>query len=774
MKTLSANNQANIAATFHGADVLVEMTGISKQWSTKTRTSYETRIVDISTIRQAVDPLGGVAEMSDFTVTLQAETPTQFIQDNDVDNETVDVYLQYGSEDKITLVKGRLDRWELVSGGILKLHCIANLELAGATLPLQQINETNFTLTHPFDIPVANIGQWVPVTIGVHDRALGYMVDRTPGSQRIVFNADPPAIRGLSGSAGFNAAYVWMQQSRDFIKILTTFSGFWDGFLEFYTDTESSKDEGFVELSLIAYPIAIEALEIPPGAPTWVDPGYAIDRNLSTAAIANTLATPPGTQNAPLWALLRDMPFPESATVLPNAIYFLADCERTTGGNIDAANGEHLQAAIDLVGLASPVTWINVIADGDADFDNLNDMDDAETDLPFDTSEYAGLIGVDFDGDGTPDTLPVCRIGGRHFYLRYIEYQPPGGTTKIMEVREIRLRIDMRAEAESQTYFADLEGYADIVTGKYSGTAYAVIQNPADVVHMILDELLGFSDIATADFTAARSDLGGFCIAGQVLKLQPALGVLDAIGRQGKLKIFRDANDEWNCRAFTIPGTPDVTFDQDDGDFVGDSEDGTVGEIRSITQSPLDELYNQFEILYQWNEATKAFNETLTLDETTAGPIGDWLTESQSRYNLTRKFTVQCDWIRIAEMALSYGNHLVYMYADRKRVVEWQASWNAADVEIGDRARLNHVDVMLAEDTTVYAGYRAGSPLATIKAGYTDPDTSATIKAGAKVQLYEGRHQYEVNTIETVPMEGKIRFTGRQVDFSRSPLSDPI
>lgn len=770
MKTLSPNNAGNILATFQDPDVLVEMTGISKQWSTKTRASYETRIIDISTIRHAVDPLGGVAELSDFVVTLQMETPTQFIQDNDVDNETVEVYLRYGAEDKITLVKGRLDRWELVSGGLLKLHCVANLELAGATLPLQQINASNFTLTHPFDIPVASLGQWVPMTVGVHDRALGIMIDRTPGSQQIAFNADPPVIRGLSGSSGFNAAYVWMQQSREFIKILTTFSGFYGGYLEFDSDTEGSKSEGFVELSVIAYPIAIESA-------LWTDPEYAMDRDFATSAIADTLATPPGTRVTALYGLIRDLPFPESVIVLPDAMYFLGDCERTTGGNIDTANGEEMRAAIELSagsGYPGSPYYVEIIGNGDADFDNLNDMDDAETDLPFDTSEYAEVIGIDFDGDGTPETLPIQRLGGRHFWVRYVEYQPPGGTTKIMEAREVRFRIDVRAEAEPQTYFADLEGYADVAAGTYSGTAYAVIQNPADVVHMILDELLGFADIATADFTAARTDLGAFCIAGQVLNLQPARDVLDAIGRQGKLKIFRNLDDEWSCRAYTIPGTPDKTIDQSDGDFVGDNEDGTVGEIRSITQSPLDELYNQFEILYQWNAGTKAFESVVILDETTEGPVGDWLTESQSRYNLTRKLTVEATWIRTEAAARSYGNYLVYMHADRKRIVEWQTSWNCVALELGDCVRLNHTDVMLAEDTTVHAGYRAGSPLATIKAGYTDPDTSATIKAGAKVQLYEGRHQYEVDTIETAPMEGKIQFSGRQIDFSRAPLPEPF
>jgi hypothetical protein len=62
VKTLSGANQTNIAAAFLDPDILVEMPNLSKQWSTKTRASYETRIVAISPLRQAIDPRGGVAE----------------------------------------------------------------------------------------------------------------------------------------------------------------------------------------------------------------------------------------------------------------------------------------------------------------------------------------------------------------------------------------------------------------------------------------------------------------------------------------------------------------------------------------------------------------------------------------------------------------------------------------------------------------------------------------------------------------------------------------
>ena len=107
-------------------------------------------------------------------------------------------------------------------------------------------------------------------------------------------------------------------------------------------------------------------------------------------------------------------------------------------------------------------------------------------------------------------------------------------------------------------------------------------------------------------------------------------------------------------------------------------------------------------------------------------------------------------------------------------VAETQQEVADVDLELGDTVRLTHPDIMIAEDTTVYAGYRAGDPLATIMAGYVDPDTAATIKAGAKVQLLEGRHRYEITTIETRPLDGRLLYTGRQIDVSRSPLSEPF
>ena len=96
MKTLSAANQTNIAATFQDPWILVEIPSLGKNWQSKAGFAiHETRIVGLSPFRQVLPQRGGLGAFSDFTVTIQQETPTQFIQDLDADNVAVEVYLRY-------------------------------------------------------------------------------------------------------------------------------------------------------------------------------------------------------------------------------------------------------------------------------------------------------------------------------------------------------------------------------------------------------------------------------------------------------------------------------------------------------------------------------------------------------------------------------------------------------------------------------------------------------------------------------------------------------
>ena len=271
-KTLSGANQTNIAAKFQTPDILVEMLGISKKWSTKTRAGYETRIMGVSALRQAVKPLGGLAVRSDFTVTIQQETPTQFIQDLEPDNEAVDVYLQYGADAKIPLIKGKLDRWEM-SAGRLVLHCIANTQLVDKKLPAQQINSTEFTTEV---IPEHNVGKWVPVTFGDHDKAFGLMFEKTGGIQELKFNKDFATVpaNGPDGIGTFTDAFVWFDSAKEFVKILSTLTAQVQGDLKFPLATNEIK--GFVELTLTTVPVDAT------GDVDFTNKDNAIDEDFST------------------------------------------------------------------------------------------------------------------------------------------------------------------------------------------------------------------------------------------------------------------------------------------------------------------------------------------------------------------------------------------------------------------------------------------------------------------------------------------------------------
>ena len=770
VKTLSGANVTNISATLQDPDIQVEMPGISKKWSTKTRAGYETRIVAMSPIMQSVNPLGGIASQSDFSITIQQEATSQFIQDLEADNETVDVYLQYGADAQIKIISGKLDRWEFKASHLI-LHCIANTELLDKLLPIEQIDSDLGFL----NIPIQHIGKWTPITIGTHDRAFGFLVDHTPGAEKIKFNA---AISGHDGVDGSTAAWVYFDSAKEFVAIVNALTDNTDGTTRFVGT------DGFVELTLTVIPIEATVSGAVVGA--QLNPDLTRDNDFATFGEWRAITPFTESREVFLRARLREFPFPESVVVREDELYILTDLDRTDATddvsgrpiNDGAATLEVCEAAIELIDGTFPAD-ANLIetvlaSGGSSVFDNINAKDDSETAKPFDVSAYAAKIGIDTSGDGTADKLPVSRLSQRNLSMRYIEEWASGGSgTRSMKIQEWWLRIDMNAPVQVQNYYAALEGYNDDGSGTYTGSASIVIENPADVVRFMLDKLLGVASINTASFTTARTALGSFVIAGQILKRTTARAALDELCRQSRLKLFLDFDDKWKVKAFTLAGSEDRELKQLSGDFITEDE-RMEGEIISITQTSLDELFNQFEILYAWNEATKSFEKKLVLDETTTGYVGEVLTDSQSRYGITRKLTVNAGWLRTDNAALSHGMYLVRQHAERKRIAQWRTSFNGADLEIGDMIRLTHPDMFVTEDTTVFAGYREGSPLATIKAGFIDPDTSAVIKANAKLQQFEGRHRYEVFEIETTLLDGSIVFTGRQADWSYAGLSDPL
>jgi hypothetical protein len=260
-----------------------------------------------------------VAEQSDFSVTIQQETPTQFIQDQNVDHESVNVYLQFGTDAKITLIKGKLDRWEY-AGGLLTLHCIANTNLLGKQLPTQEVTAEAFPT---YEVPVASIGTMVPLTLGRVDRARLVLIDESWGAQKLKANAE---LTGHAGVGAFTDAEVWMDSSKDFIEITDTLAG--------QTAGHVLKSDGgrWVNLRLYTIPVRAVADNTDPNlqGSGLINPGRTRDQDFGTFASADQISpddSPTDTDvTVYLRGELRDFPWPETVTV--QNMYILTDIQR--------------------------------------------------------------------------------------------------------------------------------------------------------------------------------------------------------------------------------------------------------------------------------------------------------------------------------------------------------------------------------------------------------------------------------------------------------------
>lgn len=921
--SLSSENETNIAGAFHNADVLVEIASLSLQWSTRSRADYLTVIEAISPISQSISPIGGVAEQSDFQVVFIADADTTFSQENDLDNVAIAIYLQYGTDDKITLIKGKIDNWKYRQSR-LTLLCTADYALRQRELPLVRLVEGT--------TPVRNVSRYHPITFGSHDRARVLMTnasvpsaDPSSNGQRVQVNT---TVAPHTAVKSFRDLLVYVPSLDQYCPVNTSGTGAptltvsTAGILTIERgsgETEAAKGRLEFVVTVIPIRVTTEATSVT----GWTDPENTIDEDFETAGVVDDVSSTNQSNTIILRATLPGLGFEETAYIVnrdrgltllcviardpaindggrtlevcqaaielaeglfpdgnqeivdgfslaQNAsapengdvtledsasqafsnledattepttytVYFDIDTTNVPGGQnaivtlyyndgpgstnwtqadqTSYANGQDLSdetlvatsvalgpnydLRIALTYDFSPTEMelaelvvhgednaepgvqyervsgsdgliVIVLDDAETNFDNLNELTDGVTDKPFNVPAYTEQLGEDVDGDGAADILPARAIGDRNLVLRYIE-EDLADATELLTLWEIRLRMVVSDVAAPLDLYADMDGYQDTGAGTYTGTSNALVENPADVIRMIIAGVLGLSNVDATDFVAARTTLAGYIVAGQITERMNAVEVVDRIAREAKLRVFLNADDEYTVKAFDPTAAVDRTLVQGDGDFLTNEDGGMEGEIEEVTLTSLDELYNQFELLYKFDIQRGGFDKRLAVDETTAGPVGDWLTASQTRWNVTRKLTIEAEWIRDDATAISYMNYLIHLFADRKRLVTFRTGPNCADLELADVVALDHVDMYRAEDNTIFSGYTVSG--STVQCGAEDPDTAAVYKCGAKVELEAARHKYEIIKRDVDPVELEFVFQGRQIDVTIPLLPEPF
>ncbi len=493
----------------------------------------------------------------------------------------------------------------------------------------------------------------------------------------------------------------------------------------------------FAGFIVYAIPIRADWDGSNPGAES--DEENAIDEDTSTYALLDNPATAGQTKKSLLLCRLPTFDVPGNARVQNDSIFLIGkfEMENNPNGSDLFQFGLEPEEGTEPTGVL--VTDIVTAGGGDNDFNNI-DGADSETALSLDTSDYVAT--ANWDPNSSELSFPLSRLSDRRLVIICQEEdQDTGGggdDSEYFRIYEARLRVDFNADPIVPSWHGHLvSGYDDDASGTYTGSANSLIETPCDVLYFLLGEYLGLSGFDTSAISTARTDLGAYIIAGQIMDRRQAERWLSEIAVESKLILFQDFNDEWSMRMYDLPASStdyDKAIEQDSGHFVSEADD--YDEV-SITHTATDEIYNQFEVLWQWSEGEGRFVSCTGVDESTAGAIGTWLTDSQSDYGVTRKLIYEARWLNDSDSVDSFINHLIYRYADISRIVTFVTHWYGIDLEVGDRVQLTHQDI-------------------------TDTDESGG-----------GDHIYEVFDIRIRPMDGIIVVTAIQVDRSHSALSDP-
>jgi len=606
--------------------------------------------------------------------------------------------------------------------GILRVDCINHTGIKAHQYPQTQVNATEYST---YNIPAENDGKWIPATFGAPYRPLGRLVDHGMDNRaKWTFN------EAVTGHAAIGAqnGQGWCQAAKDYLVVL---AGERDttGVTAGYIETKDSSKELF-STDIIKHPLTAEWK-----AGKGTDAELSINQDTSDyAELVNPAATSPsGSDNGDLLRLrLPDFPYPHGYH--SHSTYFIGKIERFSGLNQGGRTLEHFDYGVEIVdGTQTPDSALRPIITGaDTDFNNV-DGADSETDIGWIPTPYQEAWSDDNDKGNL--IFSTSRLGGRYMNILCWEEEAAGAPddSQWFKIYYAAIRVQVWVPTNEANYHGDLVGFDDDGSGTYTGSANSLIETPCDLLYFLLVELWGQS-MNIAAVTAARTAYGSYILGGQLLDPIPAEKLLDELARNGKSYLFIDANGDWKHVVWEIPGaTPDKTFDQNHGDF------RTGGGLEvSLDHSVSDELYNQFHILYEWDEGLGKYNKTESVDESSAAADGGaWLTNSQSNWNITRKLTVELPWVVDDDTADSYRIFLIYKHADRKRIVTAHMGFNALEMELADTVRFSHTDL----DETANGG--------------------------------SDGHDYNIVSIEEDLMAGTITLVGFQADLPYTALTDP-
>jgi hypothetical protein len=225
-----------------------------------------------------------------------------------------------------------------------------------------------------------------------------------------------------------------------------------------------------------------------------------------------------------------------------------------------------------------------------------------------------------------------------------------------------------------------VEGYTDDFQGSFTGTPYAVIENPADVVKHFMANYLDVSlDEFGSSFDTARTILsglipGGYTLAGVIDKPVDGLDLVSSLSAQSRLKVSHDGFISTAAVTASIPEIPDRLIEADmvkSGSF-------------KVSRTGREEVVNILAIHYKKDQSNTSPHFLEVVNLSLAYPSGgDSI--SVSTYGARgprRPFAL--NFVRDTKVASDLRDFIITRYKDAVRRVEFVVFMDNADLEAGD------------------------------------------------------------------------------------------
>jgi len=281
---------------------------------------------------------------------------------------------------------------------------------------------------------------------------------------------------------------------------------------------------------------------------------------------------------------------------------------------------------------------------------------------------------------------------------RYISFGKPGGGGVSYEYRGPPLDRDLWWPTHNPTVLAYAKGIKDDVSGTYTGTASALIENGADIAHYFADEYLDLSSTQVesgsgiGSFSTARSDLGTYHkLAMSIDEKTPgreqyellcrechAMPVWNADGKFGMVVIKSDPASNYRGVSDVFNWEPETHFYQD---------------TFHCWRTPIDQLATSVFIDFDYCHATGKFRKTAFV--TSDGSDNGFGTDDDSGrvllaglaedfFGVGREFRLRAYDVRNQGVAKALRN----FYADNLRWprvwFEFQCGVHACDLSVGN------------------------------------------------------------------------------------------